>query len=98
MPAEPVLGPSGRTRGLKLSKPISAHGETVSELSFRDPVARDLKEFRIGDATVGNWLPLIAALAGIPPSSVESMCPADVLAAIDVVAPLLLPPPSTGQT
>jgi Phage tail assembly chaperone proteins, E, or 41 or 14 len=83
---------------ITLAKPIQAHGETITALVFRDPCARDLKEFRIGDATVGNWLPLIASLAGIPPSSVESMCPADVLAAIDVVAPLLLPPPSTGAT
>ena len=81
-----------------LSHPIKAHGEPVGELTFRDPVARDMKEFRIGDTTVGNWIPLIASLAGIPPSSVESMHPADVFAAIEALGPLLLPSPETGTT
>ncbi len=83
---------------LKLVKPISAHGELVAELTIREPTARDLKEFRIGDPTVGNFLPLIAALAGIPPSSVEALHPADVFEAVEVIGPLLLPPPPTGTT
>ena len=81
---------------ITLAKPIQAHGETLTALVFRDPCARDLREFKIGDATVGNFIPVIAALAGIPPSSVESMHPADIFEAIEAIGPLLLPPPPTG--
>lgn len=83
---------------LNLVEPVAAHGEAVSRLTFRQPRAGDLRDFRIGDSTVGNFIPLIATLAGIPPSSVESMHPADVIAAIGLIGPLLLPPQSTGET
>ena len=42
---------------ITLAKPIQAHGETLTALVFRDPCARDLREFKIGDATVGNFIP-----------------------------------------
>ena len=83
---------------ITLSRSIVAHGETLTALVFRDPCARDLKDFKIGDATVGNFIPVIAALAGIPPSAVESMHPADLFEAVEAIGPLLLPPPPTGAT
>lgn len=81
---------------ITLSAPIQAHGETVTELTLRDPTVRDLKEFRIGDSTVGNFIPLIAAIAGIPGSSVEQMRPSDLFAVIEAIGPLFLSPPQTG--
>lgn len=75
---------------LELVHPIRAHGESVTMLEFREPRARDLREFKIGDNSVGNFIPLIAALAAVPPSSIDEMHPADLFAAIEVIAPLLV--------
>lgn len=86
------------TVNIKLCKPITAYGEQVTELSFREPCARDLKDFRIGDQTVGNFIPIIAALAEVPPSSIEAMHPADLFSAVEAIGPLLLPSPPTGGT
>ena len=83
---------------LDLTQPIEAHGETLTRLTFRPPRAGDMRAWRIGDTSVGNFMPLISALAGIPPSSVELMSPTDLFAAIDLVAPLLFPGPATGGT
>lgn len=35
---------------IPLTRPIKAHGEEVMELILRDPVAGDLREFRLGTA------------------------------------------------
>ena len=83
---------------LDLKEPIEAHGETVSRLTFRAPRAGDMRDFRIGDDSCGNFMPLIARLANIPPSSVDLMTPADLVAAIGVLGPLLFPGPETGAT
>lgn len=82
---------------ITLTTPIKAHGEEVTELVLRDPVAGDLREFRLGDRTAGNFFPLISVLAGIPPSSVEQMYPVDLLDAIEALAPFLLTPQQTGS-
>ena len=83
---------------LDLQRPIEAHGETVTRLTFREPRAGDLRDFKIGDNTVGNFMPLISTLAGIPPSAVEGMHPCDLFEAIGTIGPLLLSSPPTGAT
>ena len=71
-------------------------GTVIAEMTFRDPVARDMKDFRIGDTTVGNWLPLITTLSGVHQVAAEAMHFEDVLEAINALGPLLLPSPATG--
>lgn len=76
---------------LKLSKPIDAHGQPVTELGFREPTAGDIaacghpliiggdgETFQFdGEATVK----LIARLADIPPSAAQKMSLRDYQAA-----------------
>lgn len=81
---------------LKLSKPITAHGETVAELDLRDPVAKDLRSLPMGARTVGDFIPVLSSVAGVPPSSVDQMAPNDLFAALEYLVPFF--GPSTGAT
>lgn len=78
---------------IPLSKPITAHGAEISELTLREPNAGDVMEcgypLGIDDglaipqaAPVGR---LIARLAGIPPSSVKQLSMPDYNRAMGVV-------------
>ena len=74
-----------------LSKPITAHGEEVSELNFREPTTKDIIELGLptliipsvdGESTgIEIRQPVIARyvsrLAAIPKGSVEAMAPKD---------------------
>lgn len=81
---------------LPLTKPIEAHGDTVSQLEFRAPTGEDILEigsppFSVDDkkrtyfdlAVTGEY---VVRLAGIPLSSVKQMSPADLMGAFGVVA------------
>lgn len=82
------------TTTVQLKKPIEAHGELKSELTFSEMVAGDIMEcgypFRqdskngggIDAAVVGK---LIGRLAKIPDSSVKSLCVQDFNACLEVV-------------
>lgn len=82
---------------LTLTKPIKAHGEDVSVLTFREPTGKDIRECGVpysigqrGDEVVTypdarNTAKLIVALAGIPTSSVDQLSMADFNAAMMVV-------------
>ncbi len=73
---------------LKLSTPINAHGETVTELEFRDPTARDLRDLPVsGLKTFGDMYPIISSVAGIPPSSVDQLSAVDIVEAMNFIAP-----------
>ncbi len=82
---------------LSLQQPIQAHGEEVRELTLRAPLARDLRGIiRIGaPPDIGDLLNLVARLADVPPSSIDQMSAADAFAAMELIAPFLLPPPAT---
>lgn len=78
---------------IALTKPITVHGDEVTELELREPSAGDVMEcgypLTIGDGeatpnaeTVGK---LIARLAGIPPSSVKQMSLPDFNTAMGAV-------------
>ena len=78
-----------------LSKPIEAHGETLAELTLREPSGKDIRTFgmpyRIGaeDGSViidaAAMHRYIAGLAAVPPSTVDKMPPADWSAAMAAV-------------
>ncbi len=70
---------------ITLSKPIHAHGETVSDLTLNAPTlgALDGIELSVGpDGTVkfnlGDISKLVANMTGIPPSSAAQISLADV--------------------
>ena len=78
---------------ISLSKPITAHGAEISELTLREPNAGDVMEcgYPLGvaeglaipqAATIGRF---IARLAGIPPSSVKQLSMGDYNTAVGVV-------------
>ncbi|MDD2794361.1 phage tail assembly protein [Acidocella sp.] len=67
---------------MKLSKPIEAHGQTVTELTFREPNGGDLARngFIYKVESTGNKVidtraiaGMISDMASIPPSSVAQM-------------------------
>lgn len=87
---------------IPLTKPITAHGEEVTALIFREPVPRDLMELGspmlmvpgsdgtvgldIRHAVVGRY---ISRLAAIPMSSVNDLSVADFLACSGAILPFL---------
>lgn len=81
---------------LVLTQPIQAHGEEVTELTFRAPVARDLRALPIGARSIGDYLPLLAALASVPPSSIEQLAACDLFEALEWLYPLFARSPATG--
>jgi len=78
---------------IALSKPITAHGAEVDQLSLREPNAGDVMEcgYPLGmqdDLAIPQAAPigrLIARLAGIPPSSVKQLAMPDYNRAMGVV-------------
>lgn len=80
---------------VKLTAPIEAHGDTLSELTLRRPNGKDIRltgmpfrmsssdESIITDAAVVHRY--IANLAGIPPSAVDKLSPVDFFAAMGAV-------------
>ena len=84
--------PAGRVR---LTTPIEAHGDMITELTLRKPNGKDIRvtgmPFRMGvsdesiitDAAVVHRY--IANLGGIPPSAVDKLSPVDFCTAMEVV-------------
>ncbi len=78
---------------IQLTKPITAHGKEVSELSLREPTAGDVMECGYplgmeGELAIPQAAPigrLIGRLAGIPPSSVKQLSMPDYTAAMGSV-------------
>lgn len=75
-----------RVKVFKLSKPITAHGETVEELQINEPTGRDIREcgfphrisadgINFNSSTVMAY---IERLANIPPRSVDQITPKDI--------------------
>lgn len=78
-----------------LTKPITAHGETLNELELREPTAKELRKsgapFIVIERDNGNAATefqlenaanLISELAAIPPTSVDTMSAPDFLRAV----------------
>jgi len=75
----------------ELEKPIQAHGEDVTTLTFREPTARDL--LQVGNPVIFNMFanppvvthdPVVMAamlsrLGNVPPSSIEQLTTRDLI-------------------
>lgn len=78
---------------IQLSKPITAHGAEVSELTLREPNSDDVDRCGYPMAIDGSSVTpqaasisrLIARLSGIPPSSVKQLSMPDYNAAMGAV-------------
>jgi Phage tail assembly chaperone proteins, E, or 41 or 14 len=93
---------------LELSKPIEAHGETITVINFREPTARDL--LSIGNPVIfdpfqtppkithdeGKMHLMISTLGNIPPSSVQMLTTRDWTTCAWILTPFFLPVP--GKT
>ena len=84
-------------KSLTLTSPITAHGEQIGTLTFREPKGADMvacgipivatavksgMRMEINAEAMADW---IAALAGIPPSAVAALSFADMAAAMGTV-------------
>lgn len=93
---------------MTLSQPIQAHGETVRTLTFRTPTGADLVKcgmpFRFTqrngetsrDIDTIATAALIARLASVPPSSVETMTARDFVEGMAIVTGFLGAVPETS--
>lgn len=79
---------------IELSKPVEAHGEQISKLTLRDPVAGDVMECGYpvkSDGKGGGGMDaevigkLVVKLANVPPSTVKSLSISDFNKCIEVV-------------
>lgn len=78
-----------------LSKPIQAHGEQVSELSFDEPTGGDIMScgypLQIGDGTATPIASVVAKyivrLGKVPPSAVSQMSAGDFQKCVAAILP-----------
>lgn len=85
------------TVSLKLTRPIEAHDETLTELNFREPNGKDIAECGLPFATEADGSgtrmkpdtkavsAFIVRLCGIPATSVGMMSATDFIAAMGII-------------
>ncbi|MCW8918908.1 MAG: phage tail assembly protein [Gammaproteobacteria bacterium] len=91
---------------VKLSRPIQAHNEELSQLTLREPTGEDVERLGI-PATMGADESLsmngkvicayIVRLGKIPRTSVQQMAPADITACWTELLPFFFPSSSDGE-
>lgn len=84
---------------LQLTKPVRAHGETVSVLEFEEPTGKDVRELGfpykmdseqsilLNSGVIAKY---ISRLAKVPPGTVDEMSPVDLNNASWLVAGFFL--------
>lgn len=83
-----------------LSKPIEAHGETITEITLRAPTIGDMEDLGIGAAGIKSFKELVAVVAelgAVPPSSVRKLEMRDVAPLNEALASFLEQPQETGD-
>lgn len=81
---------------LRLHKPIVLGSETISELTFREPVAKDLRKMSMKPST-GEVLDLAAALTNQPPSTIDRLSIKDTHRVLEIVGDFMDYGPETGN-
>lgn len=89
---------------LTLTKPVTAHGETVTSLAFKEPTVADIE--KAGDPLDIEFLPnggavwrhdetrmvmMMSALAAVPPSTIRTMSSTDYKAAKILLSRFFIP-------
>lgn len=83
---------------IKLSEPIQVDGEAVHVLTLQPIKVRHLRVIDEAKGEIDQSRRLIAALAGVPPSSLDDMAGEDFLRCAGEVAAFLGVSPLTGKT
>jgi hypothetical protein len=73
---------------VKLEKPIKHGSESIAELIFREPKAKDLRGLSM-QAKADDLLKLAGKLCGQPDSVIDEMCIADTKKVLDLVSNFL---------
>jgi hypothetical protein len=81
---------------LKLKHPIAFGSEMISELTFREPKARDMRMMPM-KATTGDILDLAARLSGQLPSTIGDLCIADFQQVVETVGEFFTDGQTTGE-
>lgn len=71
---------------IPLKTPVMAFGEEINELKLRRPKGKDLRAITSTNP-MGMMLELIAAIADVPPSTVDMIDAEDIMTLAQVVAP-----------
>lgn len=85
------------TETLKLKKPVKLGSEEITELVFREPVAKDLRSLPL-NPMMGDMLDLVARLSGVLPAAIDNLSIEDATAAIGVVGNFMAASPATGES
>ncbi len=86
---------------ITLSEPIQAHGEEVTELTFRGPTLGDLEEYELTTAGLSKGSTIIgltSKLTGLPPSSIRKIEGRDLAKIQEVVTGFFDESLQTGET
>lgn len=98
-----------RTQTLRLSRPVQAHGELVTELHFREPTGNDawecglpIKWSQDNEMVLGmpSMMQLASRMAAVPLSTLKAMPLSDLMKVVGVITSFLGGPDAaaTGDT
>lgn len=82
---------------LKLKEPIKHGSETISELVFRKPKAKDFRSVPM-EPNMGDILNLVGKLSGQPPSVIDELGTEDMMEACAKVSGFFPAGLGTGKT
>ncbi|MDR1368485.1 MAG: phage tail assembly protein [Candidatus Accumulibacter sp.] len=75
---------------IPLSAPVYVHGESVSEIVLREPLAGDLRSLPVGRPfDMGLLLDLASAVSGWPPSAIDQLSVPDALKIVEALGGFL---------
>ena len=81
-----------------LIEPIEAHGEKIAQLIIEQPVAKDMRNIPVGPLICGTLLDLAAKCSGVPPSSMDTLCAADVMQITEVMGDFFMRGPGENPS
>lgn len=70
---------------VKLREPISIGSQTIDQLEFRKPKAKDFRQLPL-DPKFGDMLTLAGKIAGQPDVVMDELCTEDMMAVVEAVA------------
>lgn len=81
-----------------LKVPIKFGQDTITELTFRRPTAKDFRAFPVGlNPTIGQVLDVGSLLCGHPPVVMNKLDPVDMVEVVTIVTGFLEPGQTTGE-
>lgn len=86
------------TTVIKLTVPVQALGEAITDLHIRRPKGKDFRKLRDLDSPVGATLDFAAYLAEVPASTIDELDAEDVGKVLEVVGGFLGKSLPTGRT